>query len=147
MPSSPSRILHRRSPSTRMPSAMPMIRFNMALCLMYLNRLVEARDNLERSMAQGPGALGGDGGYGRAQTQRKALESKLARVELVCRAPGAEISLDGKLVLKAPGTVVRFVLPGEHQVVVGKAGFQTMSRTVVLAAGKPMAYEVRPALE
>jgi hypothetical protein len=49
--------------------------------------------------------------------------------------------------LKAPGTVVRFVLPGEHQVVVGKAGFQTMSRTVVLAAGKPMAYEVRPALE
>lgn len=125
----------------------PMIRFNMALCLMYLNRLVEARDHLERSMAHGAGALGGDDGYGRAQAQRKALESKLARVELVCRAPDAEISLDGKLVLKAPGTVVRFVLPGEHQVVVGKAGFQTMSRTVVLVAGKPMAYEVRPALE
>jgi hypothetical protein len=114
---------------------------------MYLNRLVEATENLDRSIAHGAGPLGGDDALGRARAHRKLLESKLARVELACQAPGAEISLDGKLVLKAPGTVARFVLPGEHQVVVGKAGFQTMSRTVVLTAGKPMAYEVRPALE
>ena len=124
----------------------PGIRFNMALCLMYLNRLVEARDNLERSLAHGAGPLGRDV-YDRAQASRKLLESRLARVEIACQAPGAEVTLDGKLVLKAPGTVGRFVLPGEHQVVVGKAGFQTMSRRVDLAAGKPVTYEVRPALE
>ena len=68
-----------------------------------------------------------------------------------CRLPDGRLvdlgTLDGKLVLKAPGTASRFVLPGEHQVVVGKAGFQTMSRRVVLVAGKPVRYEIQPALE
>jgi len=123
----------------------PAIRYNMAICLIKLDQPVEARDDLERSLAYGSAPLGGDT-YSQGLTYRKLLDAQLAHVQIACREPGAAVTLDGKLLLAAPGTADQFVLAGEHQVVAIKPGFVPASRTLVLVAGKLATYEV-PRLE
>jgi hypothetical protein len=124
----------------------PAIRFNIAVCLINLDQLVEARDNLERSLAHGIAALGADA-YVQALAQRTLLDGKLARLTLHCPEPDEEVMIDGKLVFKGPGTVEQFLLPGEHQVVATKAGFLPASRKIVLAAGASAAFEIRPLID
>ena len=124
----------------------PAIRFNIAVCLINLDQIVEARDNLERSLAHGAAALGADA-YAQALTQRTLLDGKLARLTLDCPEPDEEVMIDGKLVFKGPGTVEQFLLPGEHQVVATKPGFLPASRKIVLAAGASAAFEIRPLVD
>lgn len=124
----------------------PAIRFNMAVCLINLDQPVEARDNLERSLVYGAFALGPDA-YGQGLTYRKLLDAQLVRLTLDCPEPDEEVVLDGKLVFKGPGVVDRFVLPGEHQVFATKPGFLPASRKIVLVAGKPVTYEIRPLVD
>jgi len=40
--------------------------------------------------------------------------------------------------------VDRFLLPGEHRIVATKPGFLPATRKVVLVAGQPVSYEIRP---
>ncbi|HEX7837551.1 MAG TPA: tetratricopeptide repeat protein [Kofleriaceae bacterium] len=124
----------------------PAIRYNMAICLINLDQLIEARDNLERSLAYGAAPLDGDK-YGQGLSYRKLLEARLAHLALTCGEPGADVTLDGKLLFTGPGTVERFVLPGEHQVVATKRGFLTVSRILVGDAGKLTTLDITPALE
>jgi hypothetical protein len=124
----------------------PAIRFNIAVSLISLDQLVEARDNLERSLAHGAAALGADA-YAQALTQRTLLDGKLARLTLDCPEPNEEVMIDGKLVFKGPGTVEQFLLPGEHQVVATKPGSLPASRKIVLVAGASAAFEIRPLVD
>jgi hypothetical protein len=124
----------------------PAIRFNIAVCLINLDQLVEARDSLERSLKYGVTALGADA-YAQALKQRTLLHGKLARLTLDCPEPDEEVMIDGKLVFKGPGTVEQFVLPGEHHVVATKPGFLPASRKIVLAAGASAAFEIRPLVD
>lgn len=123
----------------------PAIRFNLAVSLIDLDQLLEARDQLERSVAYGVGPLGADL-YNRALTYRKLLDARLARVKISCREPRAQITLDGNLLFTGPGTAEPFLLPGAHQIVATKAGFQTASRTVVLAPGQRTTEDIAPTL-
>jgi len=124
----------------------PAIRYNMAVCLINLDQPVEARDNLERSLAYGADPLGADL-YAQGLTYRKLLDAQLAHVKIVCREPGAVVTLDGKLLFTAPGMADQFLLPGDHQVVATKVGFLTASKTLVLVAGKLTTDDIRPTLE
>jgi hypothetical protein len=119
----------------------PAIRFNMAVVLVNLDRPIEARDHLERSLVYGPLALGADS-HREALTYRKLLDAQLVRLTIACEEPGATVTLDGKFVLSGPGSTEEVVLPGEHQVVTTKAGFGTASETFFLVAGK--SYEIKP---
>jgi hypothetical protein len=135
----------------------PAIRYNMAVCLMQLGQLVEARDSFERSVAYGRRPLEADK-CEQAVQHRKDLEAQLAVVEISAWDRGTDVMLDGTPLLKAPATSRRFVLPGPHQVVATRPGFLTLSRTINLGAGKLarhvivptlelVAHEIRPALE
>src|SRR5262249_18121521 len=55
----------------------PSIRYNMAVCLIDLNELLEANDNLERSLAFGEGALP-PAQYREALRYQKLLDAQLA---------------------------------------------------------------------
>lgn len=121
----------------------PSIRFNMAVCQIHLGDLVEARANLERALAYGAPALGATA-HAQALTYRRELDDKLVSVTIDCPEPGEEVMLDGELVFTGPGVVNRFALPGEHTLVATKPGFLPASRKIVLVAGKPAAYEIRP---
>jgi hypothetical protein len=121
----------------------PAIRFNMAVCLINLDQPVEAMENLERSLVFGDGPLGSDS-YAQGLTYRKLLDAQLGHLKIGCGEPGTQITLDGKYRFTAPGALDEIVLPGEHQVVATRAGFMTVTRTLVLVAGKRTRYDVPP---
>lgn len=107
----------------------PALRYNMAVCLINLDRPVEAYDNLERAMRFGEAPLGPDL-WKQGQSYEKLLAGRIAEIE-VSAEPGASVSLDGK---PLAGTAQR-VLTGDHQIVVEKPSYQTETRAVRLNAG------------
>jgi len=124
----------------------PAIRFNIAVSLINLDQPVEAKDNLERSLTYRAAALGGDA-YTQAMTIRKLLDAQLAHLQITCSEPGAVVTLDGKYLFTAPGTMEQFLLPGEHQLAATKSGLRTEVMTVTGVAGRLTAFDLRPAPE
>jgi hypothetical protein len=121
----------------------PAIRFNMAVCLIELDQPLEAMENLTRSLAYGEAALGADA-YAQAQIYHQLLDAQLAHMTIASRQSGVRVTLDGKLLFTAPGSVDEIVLPGEHQVTATRAGYLMMSRALVVLAGKRVSYDVPP---
>lgn len=120
----------------------PAIRFNIAVCLIKLGKLVEARENLERSMAYGATALDPER-FNQATTYRKLLDAQLTRVTVTCDDDGAEVTLDGKRLFTGPGSAIAYVTPGTHRVVVTRPGrFEVTSRMFSALAGQPTTLEV-----
>src|SRR5262249_38138601 len=64
-------------------------------------------------------------------------------LRVVCKEPGATVTLDGQELLVGPAEVTRVVLPGPHQLVATKAAFATSTRTVVLVAGRTDEEEIQ----
>lgn len=124
----------------------PAIRYNMAICLIHLDQLVEAREHLEHSLAYGAAPLRGDT-YREGLTHRRLLDAQLARLQIICHEPDAKVALDGKVLLTGRGTTELFLLPGEHQLTATKPGFTAALKTVVLVAGKLAFHEIDPTPE
>lgn len=124
----------------------PAIRFNIAVCLINLDQPVEAKDNLERSLAYRAAALDGDA-YAQAMTYRKLLDAQLAQLRITCSEPSAVVTLDGKYLFTAPGSTDQFLLPGQHQLAATKRGLRTVVMTVTGVAGRLTAFDLRPAPE
>ncbi|HEY6173458.1 MAG TPA: tetratricopeptide repeat protein, partial [Kofleriaceae bacterium] len=124
----------------------PAIRFNMAVCLINLDRLVEASDSLERSLAYGAVVLGNDA-YQQGLTYRKLLDTRLAHVKIHCAEPGSVVTLDGKYLFTGPATAEQSLLPGEHQLAATKPGFRTAVVTFTGTAGKRVTYDLHPSLD
>ncbi|MEO7732472.1 MAG: hypothetical protein ABIY55_16000 [Kofleriaceae bacterium] len=121
----------------------PAIRFNMAVCLINLDQPLEARDQLDKSLVYGARPLGADA-YSQGLTYRKLLDAQLSFVTIAMHEPGAQVTLDGKLLFVAPGELSAFQLPGEHQVSATRPGFVSSTTTLVLVAGKRTSFAVRP---
>jgi len=113
----------------------PAIRFNMVVCLINLDQPLEAFDDLELALAYGNAPLGGEL-YAQGLTYQKLLLGQLAKVEVVSREPGAEVTLDGRKLFTGVGDVTRLVRPGNHQIVATKPGFLTATIPLVLMPGK-----------
>jgi hypothetical protein len=124
----------------------PAIRFNMAVCLINLDQLVDAKDNLERSLAYRAVPLGAEN-YAQALTYRKLLDAQLAHVAITCMEAGAVVTLDGKYLFTAPGTTEQFLLASEHQLAATKPGLRTVVVTFTGVAGRVMPFELRPTPE
>ncbi|MEO8840172.1 MAG: PEGA domain-containing protein [Kofleriaceae bacterium] len=107
----------------------PQIRYNIAVCLINLDRTVEALDNLEQAMRFGPTPLGPEL-WNQGQSYKKLLSARVAEIQ-VDAEPGASVSLDGKPL----DTTQRRVLSGDHQIVVEKPSYQTETRAVRLNGG------------
>lgn len=120
----------------------PAIRFNMVVCLINLDQLLEARESLERALAFGPAPLGPEL-HQQALTYKKLLEGQLTHVTIRCDEPGAEVSLDGVTLFVSPGQATRWVTPGKHQLVAMKAFYLPMSETLDLDPGTTPVVECR----
>ncbi|MFH2011005.1 MAG: PEGA domain-containing protein [bacterium] len=113
----------------------PGIRFNMVECLVNLGRNVEAWQHLKAAMRYKEKGLA-PRHYRQARTYRNMLWRSLARISVVCRETDAKVTLDGKPVFTAPGSITRLVTPGTHAVVAAKPGFITVAQQPNLPAGK-----------
>jgi hypothetical protein len=119
----------------------PAIRYNAAVCLINLDRPVEAYENFAGAIHYGADPIGAEH-FAQAKTYMKALAGQVAEVEVTSKEPGAEVRLDGQPLLSDAGTATRRVRAGEHQIVASKPRYETKSEKVDLepisrTAGKP----------
>ncbi len=113
----------------------PGIHYNTVVCLINLDRSVEAYEHLQKALAYGEAPLGKDL-YTQGQTYQRMLSKQVAMLEVTLTTPGATVQLDGKPLLDGAGTAKRTVLATEHRVVVEKPGYKTENRKIVLEPGK-----------
>ncbi len=114
----------------------PAIRFNMAVSLYNLGRLVKAHENLQQALRYGDAPLEASV-YEQAMRYQKLLDAQLAELIVICDEEGVEVALDGKHLFTGPGKARRRLLPGEHQIVGSKDGFLPETRLMKLVPGSP----------
>jgi tetratricopeptide (TPR) repeat protein len=113
----------------------PAIHYNAAVSLINLDQPLPAYEQLEAALAFGEAPLGTEN-HRQAELYKRLLSAQLAEVEVSCDEAGAELSLDGETLFRAPGSAVRRTTPGAHQLVARKPGFLTATRSLQLAPGK-----------
>lgn len=112
----------------------PMVRFNMAVTLIRLDRPLEAADELERALRYGAAPFDPDL-YQQARDYQALIKRQLGYLEVTADQPGTQIVLDGKPWFEGPGTRTVRVTTGEHTVVAARTGYLTVSRSIVVAGG------------
>jgi tetratricopeptide (TPR) repeat protein len=119
----------------------PMIRFNMAVTLIRLDRLLEAADALDRALRFGSAPFTDDL-YQQALDYQHLVAGRVALLETHCTTSGAVLSLDGKRWFTCPDTKSIRVLAGEHQLLGEREGFSTLSRRLLIPGGETTRSEV-----
>ncbi|HUS33001.1 MAG TPA: hypothetical protein VMZ53_31075 [Kofleriaceae bacterium] len=113
----------------------PMIRFNMAVTLIRLDRMLEAADELEKALRFGAAPFTPEL-YEQAVDYQALVMKQLGTIEVRCDQPGTHVLLDGKPFFDAPGTKQVRTTSGEHSIVGEKRGFMTVARRIVVPGGK-----------
>lgn len=112
----------------------PAIRFNIVRCLIQLDRVIDASENLTLALKYGAAPLE-EAVYNEALAYQKLLANEVATIRVTCTQRGVAISLDGEALLSCPGEQQRRVKPGRHQLVGAKAGFLTKTQEVFVVGG------------
>ena len=121
----------------------PGIRYNMAVCLINLERPLAAFQSLEKGLAFGAAPLGNKL-HAEGMTYRKLLRGQLVELTVACSVPGAGVSIDGDRQLACPGETTLIVEPGAHQVIARLDGFMTETRDLQLTPGSTEAVSIDP---
>jgi hypothetical protein len=111
-------------------------------CQFNLLQQVAAYENLKKAIEYGAGPLGEDE-YRQAMEYYRGLQTQLGFVDLRCDDEGAEVRLDGRLVLTGPGRYDAVLMPGSHQVVASKPGHVPEAREIVISPGERIKVEMR----
>lgn len=120
----------------------PGIHYNLALALLNLDQPVEVYQQLEEAMKYGPAPLDQDK-FQHAGRYKALIEKQLARVEVKCSEPGAQVTMDGRVLFNAPGRYEALVRIGQHSFVATKTGFVTTQKTPLLPPGQKTVVDLR----
>jgi len=112
----------------------PLIRFNMAVTEIRLDRVLEAADDLDRALRYGDQPFTKEL-YQQALDYKRLVDGRVGSVEASCDATAAHLLLDGKPWFDCPGKHEQRVLAGEHAVVGEKQGYVTSSQRLVVTGG------------
>lgn len=112
----------------------PMIRFNMAVTLIRLDRMLLAAEALEKALRFGATPFTPEL-YEQALDYQRLVTNQLGHVEVSCDQPATRIQLDGKPWFDAPGTHKIRVTSGAHVLVAEREGHITISRRLVIVGG------------
>ncbi len=115
----------------------PKIHYNAAICLKKMDRLVDAYEQLLAALKYGAAPYAHET-YQQALALQTELEKSVASLEIKSRQNGAQISLDGKVIIPAsPGAAQMHVLANTpHQLVAAKPTYETQTRTITLEPGQ-----------
>lgn len=114
----------------------PELRIYLARVLKSTGLPLLAYENLRLALRWGPGVLAPDKEQEARETMRALMEHDLAAIQIRCDEPDAAVLLDEKLWFIGPGIQRRMVTPGEHVVTVRKDGYATITRPILVVAGK-----------
>jgi hypothetical protein len=112
----------------------PMIRFNMAVTLIRLERILEAADSLEAALRYGNQPFTPQL-YQQALDYQALIKRQVGTITASCTQPGTQVLLDGKPWFQCPGEKRERVLAGEHVVVGERKDFMTRSKRVQVSGG------------
>ncbi|HEY5922654.1 MAG TPA: tetratricopeptide repeat protein [Kofleriaceae bacterium] len=120
----------------------PLIRFNLAVTEIRLERILEAADNLEKALVYGDKPFKPEL-YQQALDYQVLLKGRVGFIEATCDQTATRLLLDGKPWFDCPGTKKLRVLAGEHAIVGEKQGFLTASTKVVVDGGETVQQKVK----
>ncbi|HTR50076.1 MAG TPA: hypothetical protein VMJ10_05160 [Kofleriaceae bacterium] len=120
----------------------PMIRFNMAVTLIRLDRILEAADNLDRALRYGAAPFPTEL-YQQALDYQALIRGRLGVVDASCEQAGAHVLFDGKPWFDCPGKQSQRVMAGEHALVASLDGFITTTRRLVVVGGGTKTEQLR----
>jgi len=120
----------------------PMIRFNMAVTLVRLDRMLEAADELDKALRFGATPFTTEL-YQQALDYQHLIKRQLGNIEVRCDLPGTQILLDGKPWFVAPGSAKVRVAGGEHIVVAERKEYLTVTRRLVVAGGSTASEQLK----
>jgi hypothetical protein len=112
----------------------PLIRFNMAVTEIRLDRILDAAQDLEQALRFGPAPFTPEL-YRQALDYQILLAGRTGDLAVSCDQPQVQVSLDGKPWFACPGERRRRVTAGEHVVAGDRAGFVTSSSHLVVTGG------------
>jgi hypothetical protein len=112
----------------------PLIRFNLAVTEIRLERILEAADDLEQALRFGADPFKPEL-YQQALDYQTLVKGRVGFVEASCEQPNAHVLLDGKPWFSCPGKQKQRVMAGEHAIVGERQGYLTTSQKVVVAGG------------
>jgi hypothetical protein len=121
----------------------PAIRFNIAECLVSLERHLEAYEEIQKALKYDAAPFARPEHYQQALAYKKLLEGRLARLTVRCVEPAAVVSVDGQEWFTGPGEATRTLLAGKHQVVATKTKYVTVTRTFELQGGSETSEELK----
>jgi len=113
----------------------PLIRFNIAVTEIRLDRILEAADDLEAALRFGQAPFTREL-YQQATDYQKLIGGRVGYLEASCEQAGGSVLLDGKPWFKCADKQKRRVLAGEHVIVAEADGYMPVTRRIVLAGGK-----------
>jgi hypothetical protein len=120
----------------------PLIRFNMAVTEVRLERILDAADNLEKALAYGDKPFKPEL-YQQALDYQALVKNQVGFIEATCDEASARVLLDGKPWFDCAGTKKLRVLAGEHAVVGEKQGFLSMATKIVVDGGETVQHKIK----
>ena len=114
----------------------PLIRFNMAVTLVRLDRFLEAAEAMDRALRFGKEPFPTPEQYRQALDYQKLIAGRVGDVEVTCTQRAVQVSLDGKSWLSCPGTQKTRLLAGQHALVAEASGYMTRTTRVVVDGGR-----------
>lgn len=112
----------------------PLIRLNMAITELRLDRVLEAADHLDAALRYGAAPFQ-EQEYRNALAQQREVARRVGYVKASCTVPGAQLLLDGAPWLTCPARAKRRVLVGPHVLLLQKDDHASVGRRVIVAAG------------
>jgi tetratricopeptide (TPR) repeat protein len=120
----------------------PAIRFNLVRCLVQLNEMVEADQNLQQALEHDKAPFT-DEVWQEVLGFQKLLGNMVGTIEVGCKQDGAKLTFDGEpFIEKCPGNSTKRVKIGQHSVVATKEGFLTKEMPIVVVGGPTQQVDV-----
>jgi len=124
----------------------PAIYYNLALALLNLDQPIEVYDSLQKAIKFGAAPLEKDK-FEHAKEYMLLVEKQLATIDVSCSKPGAQISVDGKVVFTVgadgkAGHFVSRVKIGKHTFVAEKPGYNAQVDAPFIGPGETYRLEL-----
>jgi hypothetical protein len=112
----------------------PLIRFNLAVTEIRLDRVLEAADDLDKALRYGDKPFKADL-YQQALDYQSLIKGRVGFIEATCDTTASHLLLDGKPWFDCPGTQKQRVPTGEHAIVGERQNYLTQSTKIVVSGG------------
>ena len=113
----------------------PLIRFNLAVTEIRLDKVLEAADDLDQALKYGDKPFKPEL-YQQALDYQALIKGRVGDIEATCDTTASHLLLDGKPWFDCPGTNKQRIAAGEHAIVGERQGYLTASQKVVVTGGQ-----------